>query len=50
VNERGAARMLASLFGEDWGEYPAPHTDEDDTCQCPDHRRMRAARTETGEG
>jgi hypothetical protein len=24
--------------------YPQPHYDEDDTCQCPDHTAMRAAR------
>ena len=26
------------------GGYPAPHYDEDDTCQCPDHVAMRAQR------
>jgi hypothetical protein len=41
INPQGAARILAALFEEDWGEYPAPHTDEDDTCLCPDHRSMR---------
>jgi hypothetical protein len=31
-------------------EYPEPHYDEDDTCKCPDHRAMRAARREMLEG
>lgn len=35
------SRMLASLFSEDWGDYPEPHTDEDDSCMCPDHKLMR---------
>jgi len=26
--------------------YPRPHYDEDDTCQCPDHVAMRQARLE----
>ena len=28
---------------ENWGTYPAPHYDEDDMCQCPDHVAMRTA-------
>lgn len=28
---------------ENWGSYPAPHYDEDDDCQCPDHAAMRLA-------
>jgi hypothetical protein len=27
-----------------WGDYPAPHYDEDDDCQCPDHSAQRHAR------
>jgi hypothetical protein len=27
-----------------WGAYPAPHTDEDDSCRCPDHATMRGLR------
>lgn len=46
VSMEVGARMLARMLGENWGDYPRPHYDEDDTCLCPDHRRMRAARAE----
>lgn len=26
---------------ESWGDYPEPHYDEDDTCECPDHTAAR---------
>jgi hypothetical protein len=29
---------------ENWGAYPAPHYDEYDDCQCPDHVAMRQDR------
>jgi hypothetical protein len=33
-----------------WGDYPAPHYDEDDECQCPDHIAMRIDRAQVPEG
>lgn len=26
---------------EKWDDYPAPHYDDDDDCQCPDHVAQR---------
>jgi hypothetical protein len=30
---------------EDWGDYPLPHYDEEDTCRCPDHVAMRGEKS-----
>jgi hypothetical protein len=35
---------------ETWGDYPEPHYDEDDICQCPDHLAMRIVRVQTYPG
>jgi hypothetical protein len=40
-------RHLNDALGcQDWGDYPRPHYDEYDDCQCPDHVAMRRTRRE----
>jgi hypothetical protein len=40
--------ILGIVLGEDWGEYPKPHYDPDDECQCPDHKAIRKDRESEG--
>lgn len=39
-----------TVYPEIWRDYPKPHYDEEDTCQCPDHVAMRSSRRAEGTG
>jgi len=43
-NDRNAPEPVNAASAMGSPRYPAPHYDEDDTCQCPDHVAMRSAR------